>query len=124
MKSKLALALSAFALLAAAAPASAGNAPVGNHITLHLGPTQGLFRGAVKSDVLQCIADRKVRIVLIQGPSVGPDMRVGKGYTDDRGHYRIQTTQASGNWFAHIKREKLGNGLECDSAQSRVRGAG
>jgi hypothetical protein len=124
MKTKLALSFSALALLAATAPASAGSAPVGNHITLHLGPTQGLFRGAVKSDVLECIADRKVRIVLIQGPSVGPDMRVGKGHTDSRGHYHIQTDEQSGNWFAHIKREKLGNGLECDSAQSRVRGAG
>ena len=37
---------------------------------------------------------------MIQGPSVGPDMRVGEGFTDARGHYAIQTTQASGNWFA------------------------
>lgn len=124
MKTKLALSLFAATLLVATAPASAGTAPVGNFITLHLGPTQGLFRGAVKSDVRHCIAHRKVRIVLVQGPSVGPDMRVGKGYTDSRGHYAIQTTQASGNWYAKVKRDKLGSGLKCDSARSRVRGAG
>ncbi len=115
------------AILASLAVGSAGAAsqpPVGNFITLHLGPAAGQFRGAVKSDVLECIADRKVRIVIIQGPSVGPDMRVAKGYTDDRGHFNIQTTQASGTWIAKVKRDRVRPGLVCAGATSKRRAAG
>jgi hypothetical protein len=97
---------------------------VGNFITLHLGPTVGQFRGAVKSDVQECVADRKVRIVIIQGPFVGPDMRVAKGYTDSRGHFNIQTTQTSGTWIAKVKREEVEPGLVCAGATSKRRAAG
>lgn len=112
--------LASFAISASATAA----APVGNFITLHLGPTAGQFRGAVKSDVLECIADRTVRIVLIQGPDVGPDMRVAKGYTDDRGHFNIQTTQSSGTWIAKVKKERVAPGLVCAGAESTRRAAG
>lgn len=123
---KLSIAVSAaFALIAVLATAAAtAAAPIGNFITQHLGPNVGQFRGAVKSDVLECIANRKVRIVLIQGPFVGPDMRVGKGFTDDRGHFNIQTTQSSGTWIAKVKREEVRPGLVCDGAISKRRAAG
>jgi hypothetical protein len=123
---KLSLALSAvLAVLAVlATTAATAAAPVGNFITLHLGPTVGQFRGAVKSDVLECIANRKVVIVIIQGPFVGPDMRVAKGYTDDRGHYNIQTTQSSGTWIAKVKRDEVKPGLVCAGAISERHAAG
>jgi hypothetical protein len=127
---KASIALSAVVVLltagiATASPAPAGKpAPVGNFVTLHLGPTVGQFRGAVKSDVLDCIADRKVRIVLIQGPDVGPDMRVAKGFTDDRGHFNIQTTQTSGTWIAKVKHLDIGHGYVCAGAESTRRAAG
>jgi hypothetical protein len=120
---KLSIALSAVIALICAGIATA-SAPVGNFITLHLGPTVGQFRGAVKSDVLECIANRKVRIVIIQGPSVGPDMRVAKGYTDDRGHFNIQTTQTSGTWIAKVKKEEVAPGLVCAGAESARHAAG
>jgi hypothetical protein len=122
MKASIALS-TVLATLAIGSTATA-QAPVGNFITLHLGPTVGQFRGAVKSDVLECIADRKVRIVIIQGPSVGPDMRVAKGYTDDRGHFNIQTTQTSGTWIAKVKREEVEPGLVCAGAESKRQAAG
>jgi hypothetical protein len=121
---KLSIALSAVIAILAVGIAAASPAPVGNFITLHLGPTVGQFRGAVKSDVLDCIANRKVRIVLIQGPDVGPDVRVAKGYTDDRGHFNIQTIQTSGTWIAKVKRDSLGNGYVCAGAESTRRAAG
>ena len=122
---KLSIALSAVLVVIALLTTSVATAaPVGNFITLHLGPTGGQFRGAVKSDVQQCIVNRKVRIVLIQGPSVGPDMRVGKGFTDDRGHFNIQTTQTSGTWVAKVKREEVEPGLVCAGALSKRRAAG
>lgn len=99
-------------------------APVGNFITLHLGPTVGEFRGKVKSDVKPCVAHRKVRVVLIQGPSVGPDMRVAKGYTDGNGRYDIQTTQQSGTWITKVKKEQVRHGLVCAGAISKRRAAG
>src|SRR3954454_19333744 len=120
---KLSIVLSAVIAVLAATTATAA-APVGNFITLHLGPTVGQFRGAVKSDVLECIANRKVRIVIIQGPSVGPDMRVAKGYTDDRGHFNIQTNQTSGTWIAKVKKEQVAAGLVCAGAESPRRAAG
>jgi hypothetical protein len=124
MKTKLALAIATLATLAAAAPAAAGNAPVGNFITLHLGPDVGEFRGKVKSDVLPCIQDRKVRIVLIQGPSVGPDMRVAKGYTDSNGKFDIHTDQRAGTWIAKVKKDRVKPGLVCGGAESKRRAAG
>jgi hypothetical protein len=123
---KASIALSAVVALIAAG--SAGGAPphpeVGNFVTLHLGPTVGQFRGAVHGQVLDCIADRKVRIVLIQGPDVGPDMRVAKGFTDDRGPFNIQTTQTSGTWIAKVKRLDIGHGYFCAGAESTRRAAG
>lgn len=120
---KLSIAFSAVVAVVCVSVATA-SAPVGNFITLHLGPTVGQFRGAVKSDVLECIANRKVRIVIIQGPSVGADMRVAKGYTDDRGHFNIQTTQSSGTWIAKVKREEVAPGLVCSGAESARHAAG
>ncbi len=123
---KLSIALSAVlaTLAVLATTAATAAAPVGNFITLHLGPTVGQFRGAVKSQVLECNANRKVRIVIIQGPSVGPDMRVAKGYTDERGHFNIQTTQTSGTWIAKVKKEETAPGLVCAGAISQRRAAG
>src|SRR4051794_39007328 len=88
-------------IAATATAAAAKPQPVGNFVSLHLGPDVGLFRGAVHSDVLQCIDNRKVRIVRASGP----DVRVGKGFTDSRGHFRIQTGESSGDWYAKVKRE-------------------
>jgi hypothetical protein len=124
---KLSIALSA--VIALILGGSAGAAPpphpeVGNFVTLHLGPTVGQFRGAVHSQVLDCIADRKVRIVLIQGPDVGPDMRVAKGFTDDRGHFNIQTTQTSGTWIAKVKKLNIGHGYYCAGDESARQAAG
>jgi len=124
MKRSTSLITAILATLAIGSAGATAQQPVGNFITLHLGPDGGLFRGAVKSDVLECIADRKVRIVIIQGPSVGPDMRVAKGFTDERGHYRIQTTQTSGTWIAKVKREQVEPGLVCAGAISKRRAAG
>ena len=120
---KLSIAVSIAIALILAGSAS-GAKPVGNFITLHLGPSTGHFRGAVKSDVRPCIAHRKVRIVLIQGPLVGPDMRIAKGYTNGRGHFNIETTQTSGTWIAKVKREKVKPGLVCAGAESKRRAAG
>jgi len=112
------------AIVACCAGAATATAPVGNFITLHLGPNVGEFRGKVKSDVKPCIAHRKVRVVLIQGPSVGPDMRVAKGYTDSNGRYDIQTTQRSGTWITKVKKERVNPGLVCAGAESNRRAAG
>ena len=117
---KLSIALSAVIALFAAAVATASPAPVGNFITLHLGPTVGQFRGAVKSDVQDCIADRKVRIVRVSGD----DTRVGVGFTDDRGHFSIQTSESSGDWIAKVKKTPIGNGYVCAGAQSKIKSAG
>ena len=102
-----------------AAVASAAPQPVGNFISLHLGPAVGEFRGAVKSDVIQCIKHRKVRIVRISGP----DVRVGKGYTKRNGHFDIQTAESSGDWYAKVKREQVGP-VTCAGARSKIRSAG
>jgi hypothetical protein len=119
------LCIAALLVLAIAASAIArGPAPVGNFITLHLGPNVGEFRGKVKSDVKPCIAHRKVRVVLIQGPSVGPDMRVAKGYTDGKGRYDIQTDQRAGTWITKVKKERVKPGLVCAGAESKRRAAG
>ncbi len=119
---KLSIALSAVVALIAAG--SAGAAPphpeVGNFVTLHLGPTVGQFRGAVHGQVLDCIADRKVRIVRVSGN----DTRVGVGFTDDRGHFSIQTTETSGDWIAKVKRLDIGHGYHCAGAQSGIQSAG
>ena len=34
-------------------------------------------------------------------------MRVGKGFTDSRGHFNIQTTESSGDWIAKVKKQKF-----------------
>lgn len=117
---KKTLALLSLVVLLAASAALAKPKPIGNLITLHLGPDVGMFRGAVKSDVLKCVKNRKVRIVRVSGS----DVRVGKGYTDSSGRYRIQTTETSGDWIAKIKREPIGNGYACAGAQSKIRSAG
>jgi hypothetical protein len=117
---KLSIALSAVIALLAVGAATAAPAPVGNFVTLHLGPSVGQFRGAVKSDVLDCIFDRKVRIVRVSGD----DTRVGVGFTDDRGHFSIQTTESSGDWIAKVKRTPIGNGYVCAGAKSKIRSAG
>jgi hypothetical protein len=117
---KLSIALSTVVAVLAASVAVAAPAPVGNFITLHLGPSVGQFRGAVKSDVLDCIADRKVRIVRVSGD----DTRVGVGFTDRRGHFNIQTNESSGDWIAKVKRTPIGNGYVCAGARSKIRSAG
>jgi hypothetical protein len=101
------------------AAALAAPAPVGNFITLHLGPEVGEFRGAVKSDVIQCIKHRKVRIVRISGS----DTRVGKGYTKRNGHFDIHTSESSGDWIAKVKKERIGP-VRCAGARSKIRSAG
>jgi hypothetical protein len=115
-----AFAIAFLAAIALAAAASAGSAqPVGNFISLHLGPAVGEFRGAVHSDVLKCIKNRKVKIVRISGN----DVRVGKGFTNRNGHYDVQTTESSGDWIAKVKKEKIGP-VTCAGARSKVRSAG
>ena len=117
---KLSIGLSAVVAVLAVSVAAAAPAPVGNFVTLHLGPNVGQFRGAVKSDVLDCIVDRKVRIVRISGD----DTRVGVGFTDDRGHFNIQTTESSGDWIAKVKKIDIGHGYVCAGAKSKIRSAG
>jgi hypothetical protein len=112
-------AVAAVALTTAVAPSAAAPQPVGNFVSLHLGPAVGQFRGAVHSDVLQCIDNRKVRIVRVSGPQI----RVGKGYADSRGHFSIQTSESSGDWIAKVKHETL-SGVECAGAMSKRRSAG
>jgi hypothetical protein len=112
------IALLAAISFAAAAPAAAAP-PVGNFISLHLGPTVGQFRGAVHSDVLKCIKNRKVKIVRVSGQ----DARVGKGFTNRNGHFNIQTTESSGDWIAKVKKEKVGP-VTCAGARSKIRSAG
>ena len=60
-----------------------------------------------------------MRIVLISGR----DIRVGKGFTDSRGRYSIQTTESSGDWIAKVKHETVG-AVVCKGAQSKIRSAG
>ncbi len=103
-----------FAAVAAGAPQ-----PVGNFLSLHLGPAVGQFRGAVHSDVIQCIKHRKVRIVRASGP----DVRVGKGLTKRNGHFNIQTSETGGDWYAKVKREEIGP-VTCAGARSKIRSAG
>jgi hypothetical protein len=119
MKVGLAVATVVVALLASLAAAASPAQPVGNFISLHLGPAVGQFRGAVHSDVLKCIKNRKVRIVRVSGP----DVRVGKGFTKRDGHFNIQTTESSGDWIAKVKREKIGP-VTCAGARSKIRSAG
>ena len=86
MKILAATAATALALLglgAAAAPAQPNQPEVGNFVTLKLGPTQGLFRGAVHSQQLKCVANRKVRIVKVEGDSA---TRIARGLTSNDGH--------------------------------------
>jgi len=118
---KIALATSTVVVaLFAAVVATAGAAPpVGNFISLHLGPAVGQFRGAVHSDVLKCIKNRKVKIVRVSGQ----DVRVGKGFTNRNGHFSIQTTESSGDWIARVKKEKVGP-VTCAGARSKIRSAG
>jgi hypothetical protein len=118
MKIAFATAIAVIALVAAVATAGAAQ-PVGNFISLHLGPTVGEFRGAVHSDVLKCIKNRKVKIVRVSGQ----DVRVGKGFTNRNGHYDIQTTESSGDWIAKVKKEKVGP-VTCAGARSKIRSAG
>jgi hypothetical protein len=120
---KRSIALLAAAALLVAATSALGSGRIPAKISLKLGPTPGLFSGKVKSDNPNCEANRKVRIVIIQGPSVGPDMRVAKGFTNGNGKYSIQTTQTSGTWIAKVKHETL-NGVHCKGAQSKRRAAG
>ena len=118
---KIAVATSAIvvALLAAVVASAGATQPVGNFISLHLGPTVGQFRGAVHSDVLKCIKNRKVKIVRVSGQ----DVRVGKGFTNRNGHFNIQTTESSGDWIAKVKKEKIGP-VTCAGARSKIRSAG
>ena len=118
---KIALATTAVlvALFAAVAAAASPAEPVGNFVSLHLGPAVGQFRGAVHSDVLKCIKNRKVKIARISGQ----DVRVGKGFTDSRGHFNIQTTESSGDWIAKVEKERIGP-VTCAGARSKVRSAG
>jgi hypothetical protein len=119
MKTLIAVSVVAVALTAAVAPSAAAPQPVGSFMSLHLGPAVGQFRGAVHSDVIECIENRKVRIVRVSGPQI----RVGKGYTDSRGHFSIQTTETGGDWIAKVKHETL-SGVECAGAISTRRSAG
>jgi hypothetical protein len=119
MKAALAISAVAVALFAAVAATASPAQPVGNFISLHLGPAVGQFRGAVHSDVLKCIKNRKVRIVRMSGP----DVRVGKGFTKRNGHFNIQTTESSGDWYAKVKRETIGP-VTCAGARSKIRSAG
>jgi hypothetical protein len=118
---KIALATTAVvvALFAAVAATASPAQPVGNFISLHLGPAVGQFRGAVHSDVLKCIKNRKVKIVRISGQ----DVRVGKGFTDSRGHFNIQTTESSGDWISKVKKQKFAQ-FTCAGARSKIRSAG
>ena len=119
---KLSIALSAVLALTVAGSAAAGptQPEVGNFVTLHLGPSAGQFRGAVHGQVVDCVADRKVRIVRVSGN----DTRVGVGFTDDRGHFSIQTTETSGDWIAKVKKLNIGHGYHCAAAQSAIKSVG
>ena len=118
MRAATALAIVCVSLLAAgAAFASGGRVPV--EISLQLGDAVGLFEGKVKSEASTCTQGRKVRIVRISGQ----DIRVGKGFTDSKGRYSIQTTESSGDWIAKVKHETVGE-VVCKGAQSKIRSAG
>ena len=119
---KLSIAISAVlvSLVALFASTATATAPVGRFVTLHLGPNVGEFRGAVKSDVLPCIANVKVRIVRVSGN----DTRVGVGFTNGSGKFDIQTSESSGDWLAKVKREQPKPGLTCAGAQSKIKSAG
>ena len=119
MKTALATIAVLVALFAAVAAAASPAQPVGNFISLHLGPAVGQFRGAVHSDVLKCIKNRKVKIVRMSGP----DVRVGKGFTDSSGHFNIQTTESIGDWIAKVKKQKFAH-FTCKGARSKIRSAG
>lgn len=119
MKIALATFAVVLALFAAVAATASPAQPVGNFISLHLGPAVGQFRGTVHSDVLRCIKNRKVEIVRISGQ----DVRVGKGHTNSSGHFSIQTTESSGDWIAKTKRQKLAH-FTCAGARSKIRSAG
>lgn len=119
---KLSIAISAVVALIAAG--SAGAAPphpeVGNFVTLNLGPNVGEFRGAVHGQVVDCVVNRKVRIVRVSGN----DTRVGVGFTDERGHFDIQTNETSGDWIAKIKKLDIGHGYHCAGDRSSIKSAG
>lgn len=124
MKTFAATAATALALLglgAAAAPAKPNQPELGNFVTLKLGPTQGLFRGAVHSQVRECVANRKVRIVEVEGDST---TRIARGLASNDGHYAIQTGEVSGTWFAKVKRIDIGGGYHCAAAKTKVKSAG
>ncbi|HEY8002520.1 MAG: hypothetical protein ACHQJ5_02675 [Vicinamibacteria bacterium] len=118
MKTATTLVIAVLAL-AAAATALAGGDRVPAKVSLELGPAVGLFKGKVSADDSACYAGRKVRIVRISGD----DVRVGKTYTKINGHYKVQTTETSGDWIAKVKHETLA-GVDCKGAQSKVRSAG
>ena len=63
--------------------------------------------------------NRKVVIVRVSGQ----DVRVGKGHTNSNGHYRIQTTESSGDWYAKTKHVSVPGG-QCKGARSKIRSAG
>ncbi len=118
MRAATATAIVVVSLLAATA-AFAGSARVPAKISLQLGNTPGLFKGKVTSSDSACFSGRKVRIVRVSGP----DVRVGKTYTKINGHYKVQTTETSGDWIAKVKHETLA-GVDCKGAQSKIRSAG
>ena len=119
MKIALATSAAVVALLAGVVATAGAAQPVGNFISLHLGPAVGQFRGAVHSDVLKCIKNRKVKIVRVSGQ----DVRVGKGFTNRNGHFSIQTTESSGDWIAKVKKQKFAH-FTCAGARSKIRSAG
>jgi hypothetical protein len=117
---KLKLAATALAICLVAAAAAVGAERVKSKTSLNLGPQQGQFTGAVRSDDPICVAGRKIKVKRIEP---GRDETVGKDFSDINGLWSEKTDESSGSWYAKLKRAKR-QGVLCTGDKSPTRAAG
>lgn len=90
--------------------------------TIAIGKALPLYHGKVRARAQSfCEPDR--RVVLFQKVS-GPDVKIGKDRTDEKGKWTIEVPVADlepgQKYFAFVRAENLGNQINCEKATSDI----
>jgi hypothetical protein len=114
--------LVSIALLALLVPAASAKAPTSYNSTITVGKAIPLYHGQVRSRLQSnCEPDRRVRLYK---KVPGPDVRVGRDRTNQRGKWTIEVPamdlKPGQKYYATVLAQKLGNQIYCQFDRSDV----
>lgn len=98
-KTGLGIALTCAIAIGALSPAAAQDMPFESKITIGDGPPA--FHGKVKSDNVECVGNRKVRVFRVRN---GEDKLLGKDRTDVSGNWEVLVSLKGGAYYAKVNR--------------------